>query len=125
MSKLSLLLVILATALIHGIGCQVVNEDYHHAQRMAREDALARALNYTRQAIRDYTADHGKSPRQLDDLVTSGYFDVIPVDPFTNKPDWTVEYHECNPPIACERLIKNVHSSSKEKSSKNNLYSEW
>lgn len=106
-------------------GCLVITENYDKAKARAREDALAAALKYLREAIRDYTQDHGKPPQQLDDLVTSGYFNSLPVDPMTNKPDWSVEFHRCDPATPCEKLIKDVHSSSHERSSKNNLYSEW
>lgn len=123
--KHSPILAIVASVIIAVTGCQTVTENYDNAKARAREDALATALKYVRQAIRDYTHDHGKPPRQLQDLMTSGYFNSIPIDPITNKPDWTIEFQQCNPPTPCELLIKDVHSSSAEMSSKNTPYSQW
>jgi type II secretory pathway pseudopilin PulG len=119
------ILAVVASVIITVTGCQTVTKNYDNAKARAREDALATALKYMRQAIRDYTHDHGKPPRQLQDLVTSGYFNSIPIDPITTKPDWTVEFHRCNPPSPCEQLIKDVHSVSAEISSKNTPYSQW
>lgn len=115
----------IAAVLINAANCQVVNPNYEHAKTRAREDALKSALRYTREAIRNYTQDHGKPPHQLEDLVTAGYFHSLPIDPMTSKPDWSVEFLPCESKTPCEKLIKDVHSSSSATSSKNDLYSEW
>ena len=106
-------------------GCHTYTESYDNAKVRAQEDGLQSALKYIREAIKDYTKDHGKPPHQLDDLVTSGYFNSIPVDPMTNKADWSIEFEPCKGAGPCEKFIKDVHSSSTAKSSKNTLYSEW
>lgn len=106
-------------------GCLFITRNYEAAKMQANEDALQTALKYMRQAIRDYTRDHGEAPQQLDDLVQGGYFNSLPIDPMTDKSDWSVEFQECNSPSPCKKLIKDVHSSSTARSSKNNLYSEW
>lgn len=121
---------LLVLAVIGGIvftatGCQMVSGNYEKAKVRAREDALVTALKYTREAISEYTQDHGKPPHELDDLVKTGYFNSLPVDPMTNKADWTVAFHKCDPPSPCEKLIKDVHSSSTETSSRNDRYSQW
>lgn len=106
-------------------GCHTYTESYDNAKVRVQEDALQRALTYTREAIKDYTHDHGKPPHQLEDLVTSGYFNSIPIDPMTNKADWSIEFEPCKGAGPCEKFIKDVHSTSMAKSSKNTLYSEW
>jgi len=118
-------LICIAIIMIITACCHVVNESYDKAKKQTKEDALETALRYTRQAIRDYTDDHGKPPHHLEDLVTSGYFNTIPIDPMTNKADWSVEFVPCVRTAPCEKLIKDIHSSSIAKSSKDNLYSEW
>jgi type II secretory pathway pseudopilin PulG len=106
-------------------GCLFITRDYEAAKRRANEDALQTALKYMRQAISDYKRDHGEAPEKLDDLVQGGYFNSLPIDPMTNKSDWSVEFQKCNSPSPCKKLIKDVHSSSTARSSKNDLYSEW
>ena len=123
--KLGVALALISLLLVTVSSCFLVIPNYERAKVRAREDTLETALRYTREAIRDYTEDHGKPPHQLEDLVESGYFASLPVDPLTNKPDWTVEFYPCNPTGPCEKLVKDVHSSSHEKSSRNNPYSEW
>lgn len=123
--KLQRFVVFIAILFVPAAGCHTYTESYEHAKVKAQEDALERALTYTRQAIRDYANDHGKPPNQLEDLVTSGYFDAIPIDPMTDKADWTIEFEPCQGEGPCEKLIKDVHSSVKAKSSKGSRYSEW
>lgn len=123
--KLQRVLVFITIVFTSAVGCHTYTESYDDAKVKAQEDALRAALTYTRQAIKDYTHDHGKPPHQLQDLVTFGYFDAIPIDPMTNKADWSVEFEPCKDPGPCEKLIKDVHSSVTLKSSKGILYSEW
>jgi hypothetical protein len=110
--KLQRFVVFIAFLFVSAAGCHTYKEGYEGAKVRTQEDALQRALTYTRQAIRDYTNDHGKPPNRLEDLVASGYFDAIPIEP-------------CKEAGPCEKLIKDVHSSLREKSSKGTLYSEW
>ncbi len=117
------LLPLLAVTIFTMANCHVVTESRDRAQIRAREDALTAALRYVREAISEYIHDHGMPPHQLDDLLTAGYFASIPVDPITGKADWAVEFIPCDGP--CEKIIKDIHSSSTAKSCKNNLYSEW
>src|SRR5215468_9892071 len=90
------LLPLLAVTIFTMASCHVVTESKDRAQIRAREDALTAALRYVREAISDYTHDHGKPPHQLDDLLTAGYFASIPVDPITGKADWVVEFIPCD-----------------------------
>src|ERR1044072_4497982 len=90
--KLQRFLVFIAILFLSAAGCHTYKESHEGAKVRTQEDALQRALTYTRQAIRDYKNDHGKPPSRLEDLVTSGYFDAIPIDPMTNKADWSIEF---------------------------------
>lgn len=124
-SKAQALLPFITMLVLTVASCNIVTDSYDKAKARAQEDALEAALKYTRQAISDYRHDHGKPPHQLEDLVTSGYFDSLPIDPTSNKADWSLEFEPCNGPDPCEKLIKDIHSSSNKKSSRNNPYSEW
>jgi len=123
--KLGVGLGLISLLVVFASSCFLVMPNYERAKVQAREAALETALSHMREAIRDYTEAHGKPPHQLQDLEESGYFVSLPVDPMTNKPDWTVDFYPCNSTGPCEKLIKDVHSSSHEKSSRNNPYSEW
>src|SRR5512141_1573084 len=57
----------------------------------ARESVLRNDLFTLRSLLDQYSADKGKLPQSLDDLVTAGYMREIPVDPITDQRDWTVD----------------------------------
>ena len=61
---------------------------YRIAVQNAREVVLKENLWQMRRAIDQYTADKGKLPSSLDDLVSSGYLREKPVDPITDKTEW-------------------------------------
>ena len=65
----------------------IVAPRYNHSVDNAREASLRTSLNVMRDAIDKYTADKGKYPDSLDDLVRSGYLRQIPVDPLTGRRD--------------------------------------
>ena len=50
----------------------------------SREAALKETLRATREAIDKYSADTGRYPESLDDLVTKRYLRKPPVDPITD-----------------------------------------
>jgi hypothetical protein len=45
-----------------------------------------------RQAIDQYTLDKDKPPQSLQDLMNGHYLEEIPMDPFTRKKDWVLEF---------------------------------
>ncbi len=61
---------------------------YRIAVQHAREVVLKENLWQMRRAIDQYTADKGKLPQSLDDLVTGGYLREKPKDPITDKTEW-------------------------------------
>ena len=40
-------------------------------------------------AIDQYSSDKGKPPQSIDDLVKGKYLHEMPIDPITEKSDWT------------------------------------
>src|SRR5215468_10765047 len=67
---------------------------YNRSILRTRESVLKQDLFSLRNVIDQYKLDKQKAPQTLDDLVAAGYFKKIPVDPFTNAADWTVEQED-------------------------------
>jgi general secretion pathway protein G len=91
----------------------------------ARESVLRDDLYRMRSLIDQYSADKGKLPGSLDDLVSAGYMREVPTDPITDQKDWTIETGD--DPYSSEggSGIIDVHSSSSEASTDGRAYSEW
>jgi general secretion pathway protein G len=91
----------------------------------ARETVLREDLFQFRKGIDQYSADKGKLPQALDDLVAAGYIREIPVDPITEQKDWTTTTGE--DPYSSEggSGVTDVHSSSSETSTEGTPYSDW
>ena len=91
----------------------------------ARETVLKDDLFSMRKLIDQYSADKGKLPQSLDDLVSAGYMREVPRDPITDNKDWTIATGE--DPYSTEggTGVTDVHSSSSEVSTEGTPYSEW
>ncbi len=100
-------------------------QGYEEAIRSGDEEILRVNLSNLRDAIREYSSQKGVAPNELNDLVESGYINMIPADPMTGKANWVVVRYQCLPQSKCTNGIKDVRSSSSAKSSKGNAYSEW
>lgn len=62
---------------------------YQRSVQHARETVLKENLFQMRRAIDQYTADKGKLPESLDKLIEEKYLREKPVDPITEKAEWT------------------------------------
>ena len=91
----------------------------------ARETVLKDDLFNMRKLIDQYSADKGKLPQSLDDLVSAGYMREVPKDPITDNKDWTIATGE--DPYSTEggTGVTDVHSSSSEVSTEGTPYGEW
>src|SRR3954468_22288988 len=91
----------------------------------ARETVLKDDLFKMRSLIDQYSADKGKLPQSLDDLVTAGYMREVPRDPITDTKDWNVKTGD--DPYSTEggAGVIDVQSSSSEVSTEGTPYSEW
>ena len=91
----------------------------------ARETVLKDDLFNMRKLLDQYSADKGKLPQSLDDLVSAGYMREVPRDPITDNKDWTIATGE--DPYSTEggTGVTDVHSSSSEVSTEGTPYSEW
>ena len=61
---------------------------YERSVRQARETVLHENLWQMRRALDQYTADKGKLPSSLDDLVKDKYLREKPVDPIMESDEW-------------------------------------
>jgi len=98
---------------------------YQRTIMHARETVLKDDLHKMRDLIDQYSADKGKLPQSLDDLVSAGYLRQVPSDPITEKNDWTIVTGD--DPYSNEggSGITDVHSSAGEVSTEGTPYSEW
>src|SRR5438477_7792642 len=98
---------------------------YQRTIMHARETVLKDDLHKLRDLIDQYSADKGKLPQSLDDLVSSGYLRQVPTDPITEKSDWTIVTGD--DPYSSEggSGVTDVHSSAGEVSTEGTPYSEW
>lgn len=62
---------------------------YQRSVQHARETVLAENLFQMRRAIDQYAADKGKYPQSIDELVSGEYLREKPIDPITEKSEWS------------------------------------
>lgn len=99
---------------------------YNKTVLAAKEATLRENLYQMNKMIDQYGADKGKLPQSLDDLVTAGYIQEIPVDPITERRDWNVEYGDDPGSTDNSQGIKRVRSLSNDVSSDGQTrYSDW
>jgi general secretion pathway protein G len=93
----------------------------------ARETTLQDNLRSLRSVIDQYTADKKKAPQSLNDLVDSGYFRELPLDPITNSREtWQPAFDtSLSSPDQTETGITDVHSGATTTSSAGTPYSAW
>jgi general secretion pathway protein G len=99
---------------------------YNRSILRAKEGVLKQDLFTLRQVIDQYTLDKKKAPQALDDIVTAGYIKKVPIDPFTNEANWTVDQED--PTEAADQQepgIVDVHSSSNLTATDGTTYSSW
>ena len=61
---------------------------YDRSVRYARETVLKENLWQMRRSIDQFTADKGKLPQSIDELIEAKYLRDKPVDPILDKPEW-------------------------------------
>ena len=92
----------------------------------AREAVLKQNVDQLNKVIEQYRMDKRESPQSLDDLVTAGYFRQIPVDPMTNKADWTTDPEDSSNALDPQQPgILRVHSASTGTALNGEAYSSW
>lgn len=98
---------------------------YSHHVTQAREAVLKQNLHQLNSLIEQYRLDKGQSPQTLDDLVPT-YLPKLPVDPMTEKADWTPEQEDpANSVDPNQPGILRVHSTSQATALNGEPYSSW
>lgn len=98
---------------------------YERSVRQARETVLKENLWQMRRAIDQFTADKGKLPQSIDDLVQGKYLREKPVDPVTEKPDWNeIKGEDINSQDA-EEGLKDVKTLADGEDSNGTPFSEY
>jgi general secretion pathway protein G len=84
----TLIEMLIVVALV-GIVATLAMPSYRHATLKAREAVLREDLWTFRDVIDQFYTDKGRYPTSLEELVSTGYLRMIPIDPFTKEADWT------------------------------------
>jgi general secretion pathway protein G len=98
---------------------------FQRAMQNARESVLKENLWQMRRAIDQYHADKGKPPQTLDDLVTAKYLRERPIDPITEKDDWTEVMETDQSTEAAEPGLTNIRSAAEGADDEGKAYSEY
>ena len=97
---------------------------YQRAVQHARETVLHENLWQMRRAIDQYTADKGKMPKSIDDLVQARYLNEKPIDPIIEKAEWNEQTGD-DPNNPDDRGLQNVESLSEGTDSEGLEYSKY
>lgn len=119
------LLELMITMFIIIILLSVALPTYQKSVQQARETVLKENLFQIRRAIDQYTADKGKLPQSLDDLVKSEYLREKPIDPVTEKAEWTEITGEDTNSNEAEQGLKDVKSTAEGEDDEGKRYEEY
>jgi len=98
---------------------------YQRSVQHARETVLKENLWQMRRAIDQFTADKGKLPRSIDELVEGKYLREVPRDPITEKEEWTEVQGEDPLSPDGDQGLKNVKSMADGTDSDGKRYEEY
>jgi general secretion pathway protein G len=99
---------------------------YNKTVLAAKEATLRDNIYQLNKMIDQYAADKGKLPQSLDELVTAGYIQEIPVDPISGERNWNTEFGDDPGSTENSQGIVRVRSLSNDVASDGQTrYSEW
>jgi len=100
---------------------------YNKSILRAKESVLHNNLYTLRTVIDNYTYDKQKAPQSLQDLVTEGYLQKIPIDPMTaSNQTWKTVMEEASQSVnQSEPGIFDVNSGSDKMSLDGTPYRDW
>lgn len=98
---------------------------YQRSVQHARETVLAENLFQMRRAIDQYGADKGKKPQSLDDLVKEEYLREKPIDPITEKAEWTEVQGSDTDSEDAEQGLTDVKSLAEGEDSEGKKYEDY
>jgi general secretion pathway protein G len=88
-----------------------------HVDR-ARDLALKQNLRTVRDGIDKFSADRGRDPKDLEELVTSHYLRELPVDPVTDRSDTWV-------PVQVDGALHDLRSGAAGNGQDGTPYASW
>ena len=98
---------------------------YQRSVQQARETVLKENLWQMRRAIDQFSADKGKLPKSIDELVEAKYLREKPLDPILEKPEWDeVQGEDTNSPDG-ESGLKDVKSMAEGEDSEGTAYNKY
>jgi general secretion pathway protein G len=98
---------------------------YQRSIQSARETVLKENLFQIRRAIDQYSADKGKPPQSLDELISGEYLREKPIDPITEKAEWSEIMGESEGSPDDEQGLKDVKSLAEGEDSEGKKYEEY
>jgi general secretion pathway protein G len=100
---------------------------YNRSIIRAKESVLKNNLFTLRTVIDNYTYDKQKAPPQLQDLVTEGYLQKLPIDPMTgSNQSWRTIMEEASQSVSqTEPGIFDVQSGSDKMALDGTAYRDW
>jgi general secretion pathway protein G len=98
---------------------------YQRTVQHARETVLKENLWQMRRAIDQFTADKGKVPKSVDELVEGQYLREKPLDPITEKAEWEEVQGEDPTSPDKEPGLKDVKSMAEGEDSEGKPYKEY
>jgi general secretion pathway protein G len=100
---------------------------YNKSVIRAKESVLKNNLFTLRTCIDNYTYDKQKAPQNLQDLVSEGYLQKLPVDPMTgSNQSWRTIMEDASQSVnQAEPGIFDVRSGSDKMSLDGTAYSDW
>lgn len=98
---------------------------YQRSVQHAKEVVLKENVWQLRRAIDQFTADKGKLPKTIDELVESKYLHEKPIDPVLDKAEWNeIQGEDINSPDA-EQGLTDVKSLAEGTDSNGVAFSEY
>ena len=98
---------------------------YQRSVRHARETVLKENLWQMRRSIDQYTADKGRLPQSIDDIVEAKYLHEKPVDPIQDSAEWDEIMGEDPMSAEGEQGLVNVKSLAEGEDSEGVPYKDY
>ncbi len=98
---------------------------YQRSVQQARETVLKENLFQMRRSIDQYAADKGKLPQSLDDLITGKYLREKPIDPISEKSEWSEIMGEDSTSPDSEQGLTDVKSLAEGEDSDGKKYEDY
>ncbi len=98
---------------------------FQRSVQQARETVLKENLFQIRRQIDQYTADKGKLPQSLDDLITGKYLREKPIDPISEKSEWSEIMGEDSTSPDSEQGLTNVKSLAEGEDDEGEKYADY